>query len=437
RESSTAELAASVGMVFQDPDAQVVTGTVLDEVCFGLENLLLPAGEVLDRAAEAIAAVGLAGREDDDPDTLSGGGRQRLALACALAMRPRLLVLDEPTANLDPAGSRELYALLRTLTADRSRAVVLIEHDLDDAIDLVDRVAVLDADGALLLQGPPRTVFAEHAAELDELGVWLPTAVLAARRLAAAGAPLSPLPLTPEEFAATAAAAPNLPAPAPGEEQRTAAVPCPPAPTPGGEDHTAAGDPPPPLETAGAEKEGKPGDPNPGTAAPPAKTHLRTARPAAATVSTPAIEIRGLTVRRGDRLALDGVEMDVPEHDFLAVVGGNGAGKTTLAQAVAVVRPGPRGTVRVHGRNVARIPAGELAAQVGYVFQNPEHQFVTGSVHDELAHGPRVRRWPRERVRTEVEALLHRFGLERYRDVNPFLLSHGEKRRLSVAAALA
>src|SRR5690606_34717000 len=169
RESSTAELAASVGMVFQDPDAQVVTGTVLDEVCFGLENLLLPAGEVLDRAAEAIAAVGLAGREDDDPDTLSGGGRQRLALACALAMRPRLLVLDEPTANLDPAGSRELYALLRTLTADRSRAVVLIEHDLDDAIDLVDRVAVLDADGALLLQGPPRTVFAEHAAELDEL----------------------------------------------------------------------------------------------------------------------------------------------------------------------------------------------------------------------------------------------------------------------------
>ncbi len=125
-------LSERVAVVFQDPDAQIVTGTVLDEVCFGPENLLVPAEEVLRRAESALRRVGLWERRDENPDRLSGGGRQRLAIACALALRSPLIVLDEPTANLDPAGIEEVYAALAALVAPRAPAIVLLEPNLDE-----------------------------------------------------------------------------------------------------------------------------------------------------------------------------------------------------------------------------------------------------------------------------------------------------------------
>ncbi len=374
---SVADLSTDVGMVFQDPDAQIVTNTVWDEVCFGCENLLLAVPEVERRAAAALAAVGLTGREADDPDRLSGGGRQRLALACALAMGQRLLVLDEPTANLDPLGARDLYRTLAGLVSGGGHGVLLVEHDLDLAMPLVDRVVVLDRDGAMCLHGPPRELFGTRAAELAELGVWVPTAVLAARRLAAAGVVLPALPLTPEEAGGMLAALPTVPSPA------CVVSPSPVVPT-----------------------------------------------------GPPAVAVTGLSVVLGGHLVLRDVTLAVPAGDLLAVVGGNGAGKTTLAAAIGGVRTPPRDTVAVDGRDVAATPARELSGVVGFVFQNPEHQFVTGSVFDELAHGLRVRSRPAQEVTARVGEMLERFGLAAHAHRNPFLLSHGQKRRLSVATAL-
>jgi energy-coupling factor transport system ATP-binding protein len=147
RTTPVSTLSRHVGMVFQDPDAQLVTGTLLDEVAFGPENLRLPAAEVLARAEHALRRVGLWDRRGDNPDRLSGGGRQRLALAGALAMGSPLLVLDEPTANLDPAGIEEVYATLAEVVAAGDRAIVLIEHNLDAAVGITDRVIALDAAG--------------------------------------------------------------------------------------------------------------------------------------------------------------------------------------------------------------------------------------------------------------------------------------------------
>jgi len=141
-------------------------------------------------------------------------------------------------------------------------------------------------------------------------------------------------------------------------------------------------------------------------------------------------------VRRGRTEILHGVDLDLAPGSLTAIVGANGAGKTTLIQALAGVVPPPRGQVSLDGLDPATASPRELSAHVGFVFQNPEHQFIAATVFDELAHGLRLRRLPVAEVDERVAAMLTRFGLTHKADVHPFLLSGGEKRRLSVGTAL-
>ncbi|NQX25827.1 ABC transporter ATP-binding protein [Microbacteriaceae bacterium VKM Ac-2854] len=368
--TSVARLSEHVSMVFQDPDAQIVTATVFDEACFGPENLLVPRDEVLARAEDALRRVGLWERRGDDPDRLSGGGKQRLAIACALAMRTRLLVFDEPTANLDPAGIEEVYAALGELAASREHGIVLIEHNLDAAMPIVDRVVVLNAWGQQVMSGPARELLTTRAGELMALGVWLPSATLAGLALRRAGVDLPALPLTPNELAEMLA---GVEAPAP----------------------VAALDVP---------------------------------------VAEPAVEVNALSVvRRGTRI-LDDVSLRIEAGSFTAIVGVNGAGKTTLLQAIAGVAPAPKGRIRIAGLDPAGAAARELSRRVGFVFQNPEHQFIRATVAEELRHGLELQR--AADIDERVERMLARLGLAGLGERHPFLLSGGQKRRLSVATAL-
>lgn len=218
-QATVAEMSARVAMVFQDPDAQIVTSTVLDEVAFGPENLALPVPEVLARAEASLRRVGLWERRDKNPDRLSGGGRQRLAIGTALAMGSGLLVLDEPTANLDPQGIDDVAAALADVVAGGDRSIVLVEHNLDAMVELVTRVLVLDAHGRLVADGPTDDVLRGRAAELSGLGVWLPVSTLAALRLRAAGYALDPLPLTTTELRAALEAAPRPERPDPARHR--------------------------------------------------------------------------------------------------------------------------------------------------------------------------------------------------------------------------
>jgi energy-coupling factor transport system ATP-binding protein len=298
-ETPVSVLSTRVGMVFQDPDAQLVTGTLLDEVAFGPENLRLPVADVLERAEEALRRVGLWDRRHENPDRLSGGGRQRLAIACALAMGSPLLVLDEPTANLDPQGVEEVYATLGALVAAGDRAIVLVEHNLDAVVGIVDRVVVLDRTGRTVADGTVDEVLRARAAELHEMGVWLPVSTLAALRLRAAGWALDPLPLDPTELR-TALDAADAPAGSPAASVPSAADVAP---------------------VASAE---------------------------------PLIRVRGLRTLRGRREILHGIDLDVAAGEFVAIVGANGAGKTTLLQSIAGVVPVARGQVLLDGIDVAR-----------------------------------------------------------------------------------
>jgi energy-coupling factor transport system ATP-binding protein len=388
-DTTVGQLSAHVAMVFQDPDSQIVTGTLMDEVCFGPENLRVPVDEVLARAETALRQVGLWERRGENPDRLSGGGRQRLAIACALALGSPLIVLDEPTANLDPVGIDEVYAVLRALVTEGDHTIVLVEHNLDAAIDLVDRAVVIDRAGRLAFDGPVRSVLLDNVDALLAMGVWLPVSTLAALRLRDAGVPIAKLPLTPGELAAALDAVPSV------------------------------------VERSRDQVErGRDLD------------ELDLISTSSIAGGGAAITVRDLSVTRGTATLLRNVSLDVAAGEFTAIVGVNGAGKTTLLQAIAGVVAPPRATVSVGGLDPATADVRALAASIGFVFQNPEHQFVRTTVAEELAHGLEIARVDRAEIDARVDAMLERFGLVAERDVHPFLLSGGQKRRLSVGTAL-
>ena len=325
-----------VGIVFQDPQTQLVMARCGDDVAFGLENRGVPAARIWPRVSDALDRVGFPYPITRSTSALSGGEAQRLALAGVLALRPRLLLLDEPTANLDPAGA----ALVReSLEMSRSDAtMILVEHRVAEALPLVDRVVVLEPGGGVRADGAPEMVFAAYGDKLADSGVWVPGFTIPALKSATA-------------------ATPDL---------------------------------------------------------------VRTEHVSVAQRLTP-------------------VSLGVGEGEVLAVTGPNGAGKSTLALILGGLLAPTGG--RVHGFGDERPPhrwrAATLTGRIGSVFQNPEHQFVTSRVVDELAVGPRRLGRPSGEVERTVEDLLERLRLGKLAGANPYTLSGGEARRLSVATALA
>jgi energy-coupling factor transport system ATP-binding protein len=186
-----------VGMVFQNPDNQIVAAVVEEDVAFGPENQGVPPDEILRRVEESLAAVGMLEHRERAPHLLSGGQKQRVAIAGALALRPACLVLDEPTAMLDPSGRAEVLDVVRRLNRDLGMAVVWITHFMEEAA-IADRVVVM-AEGKVQLQGTPREVF-RQADRLRALRLDVPPAVHAAERLRADGLPIPDSILTLDEL---------------------------------------------------------------------------------------------------------------------------------------------------------------------------------------------------------------------------------------------
>ncbi|HEY9291776.1 MAG TPA: ATP-binding cassette domain-containing protein [Microlunatus sp.] len=342
------------GIVFQDPDSQLVMSRSGDEVAFGLENAGVPREQIWPRVRSALDAVGFDYDLDRSTQALSGGERQRLVLAGVLALRPRLLLLDEPTANLDPDGSAQVLSALADTTADRSATMIIIEHRIRPVLGLVDRVVVIDPTDGVIADGAPDQVLEAEHDRLAAGGVWVD----------------DQLPWQPDR------------------------------------------------------------------------------RTTPATARTPLLQVdspRRRYVERG-LLLPEPVQLTVQSGSVTAVIGANGSGKSTLAGMLSGLSAPQVGAVvptaaltegmrrRQAARPIRRWPSEQLAARIGTVFQNPEHQFLTGRVADEIALGPRH---SRTIYAQRADELLQRLGLSALADANPYTLSGGEKRRLSVATALA
>jgi len=338
------------GIVFQDPESQITMARAGDDVAFGLENQCLPSDAIWPRVEAALQAVGFPYPRDRPTDALSGGEQQRLVIAGVLALRPGLLLLDEPTANLDPDGAAQVRDVLRSVLERLGLTMILVEHRVAEAVPLVDRVVVLEAGGGIIADGSPSDVFVAHGDALAEAGVWVP-----GRRL-----------------------------PAPPDRVRA------PSDT---------------LLLAEQVSYRYPG------------------------ATTPALARTDLQVRASEAVA---------------ITGPNGSGKSTLALLLAgLLRPAHgavmAGEALAPGRGhdpIWRWSASDLARRIGTVFQDPEHQFLTGSVLDELLIGPLQAGLDRGSATSRASELLDRLHLTHLAEASPFTLSGGEKRRLSVATAL-
>ncbi|RPE79290.1 energy-coupling factor transport system ATP-binding protein [Curtobacterium sp. PhB137] len=367
-----------VGLVMQDPEAHTVMSRIGDDVAFGCENLGVPRDETWTRVGSALAVVGLDLPLDRSTAMLSGGQRQRLALAGVLAMRPGALVLDEPCANLDPAGVAQVHDAVRALLDETGATLLVVEHRIGTWLDLVDRLVLLEPGGGVVADGAPAEVLARHGAALTAAGVWVPGAE--PERGAARGRP------------AAAAAA------------RTGEM---------------------------------PGSAAEGTAA------FRPLGEGAGTGAGALLEARDLGTGRGKRQRVgSGIDLELRAGQVLAITGPNGIGKSTLGLTLAGLLPPVAGELAATTDLAAGLDAAphtwssrELAARIGTVFQDPEHQFVAGSVREEVEAGPRAIGAPDAAGRADV--LLGEFGLAHLAEANPFTLSGGEQRRLAIAAVVA
>ncbi len=365
-----AEMSRRVGLVLQDFEAQLFSTSVELEVAFGPENMRLPRDEIERRIDRYLRFVGLAEMRRREPASLSGGQKQRLAIASVLALEPPIVVMDEPTTDLDPVGREEVLSVSDLLRQER-RTLVVVDQDPDTAVD-ADQVWLM-REGEVVAQGPPRQVLTDLAL-LESCGVQPPPTVALFQALGWPGQPL-----TVEEAIALIR-----------------------------QHHLAQ---PRSLQSPTTQTNGRP--------------VILELRDVDYIYPTRAVE------------ALSGVNLQIREGEFLALVGQNGSGKTTLAKHLNGLLKPTRGEVLFRGRPLQEIRRTEMARHVGYVFQNPDHQIFSNTVREEVGFSLRMAGMDAKTIEERVAEALAVVGLSGYEDEVPFTLTKGERQRVAVASVLA
>ncbi len=391
-----------VGLVLQDPDAQAIFQRLGDNVAFGPENMNVPRNEIWDRVRKSLKEVGLDGLQlHRSTSHLSGGQMQRLALAGALAMQPSVLLLDEPTANLDPDGTHQIVGAVRAVLDSTHATMVLVEHHAEPWIDMIDRVVVLGLENdeaangkaannetvhdddiarvassrtVIVADGTPDEVFNRTDLDFEDLGIWLP-----------------------ERYKKNVKSSAN--------ESSVS------------------------NSSANAESSEK---------------YYENCDPAEG-YGEVLLSTKDLAISHNSEPIARRINLEFKAGQITALVGANGAGKSTLSLTLAGLLPAVSGEVvasdalaqGANGTDPMKWKSPDLAKRISYVFQNPEHQFACGSVLDEVMLGPLRTGVSADEARAKAQELLKRFRLARYAKANPYTLSGGEKRRLTVAASLA
>lgn len=375
------EIRRLVGMVFQNPDDQLVATSVESELAFGLENIALDPAEMRQRVEETLELFGLEALREHPPHQMSGGEKQRVAVAAAMALRPRYLILDEPTSLLDPRGRDEIQQIIANLHRDHGVATIQITQFPEEAARC-ERIITMAA-GRIQGDAAPAEAFAE-VDELRRIGLDVPFASTVAQALCGR-VPLGANARLDEDTLA---------------DQLVASLPTPPS-----------------------------------VSSQPAATRARD--PKITTRDLVYTYDRGLpTARRG----LDGVSVEIQAGSVVALVGASGSGKTTFAQHLNALLKPEDGQVFFDGKDVwGQVSQAAMRRKVGLVFQFPELQLFEETVALDVAFGPRNLGLAANEVDRRVDRALQAAGLptDRFGERSPFALSGGEKRRAAIAGVLA
>src|SRR5690625_2380160 len=336
----------SIGIVFQDPESQFCMLHVEDELAFTLENLQTPESQMPGMISDILQLVGMKQYKTSKLHELSGGEKQKIALASVLLSEPELLILDEATVNLDPASTQEFVQLIQAIQEERKIAVLIIDHQADEWLKLTDRILLLGKEGKLLEDDHPDKLFINKKALIKREGIFLPKKY---------------------------------------------------------EDS--------PL-------------------------FMRSMNPIEINETKKILTVDGIKFSRKSKTILNSVDLDIREGEFISIVGPNGSGKSTLLEIMAGILEPAGGDVLMHGKSLKKWPEDELRQHMGFVFQNPEHQFITDTVYDEIVFSMKLNDYSEKAIQKSSSFLLDQFQLTKHKFQNPFSLSGGQKRRLSVATAL-
>lgn len=392
------EIRQRVGMVFQNPDNQMVAASVEEEVAFGPENLGMESDTIVARVKQALEQVRMWKRRKTAPNHLSGGQKQRIAIAGILAMHPDYIVLDEPTAMLDPKGRKEVMEALQRLNQEQEMTVILITHDMEEA-ELASRVILL-ADGQMRFDGRPEKFFGADAL-LAEMGMEAPLSYRVRKLIDSdvfekkiGDARVEEATIDKREKVA--------------EYDKT------------GREWEAS------SELVDKKKN--------------KKAEAETDEKNQDLLSLQHVSYIYSPGTAYEKVALDDVNLSLGKGEIVGLAGHTGSGKSTMIQLLnGLLRP-TSGTVTFEGKDIhAKGYSGNyLRSKVGMVFQYPEHQMICDTVWEDVAFGPSKQGLTGEACETRVEEALRFVDLpEKYYQASPLQLSGGQKRRVAIAGVLA
>lgn len=333
-----------VGIVFQDPESQFCMVRVEDELAFVLENLSIPRSEMKRKITNVLQQIGMLEYMNTDIHHLSGGQKQKIALASVLLMEPRYIILDEPTANLDPMSRLEFIELIIAIQKETNIGILVIEHQVDDWEIYAHRLVVLSKESQIQLDEKPKTAFEVHQNVLEKHQIAIPMKYLD----------------------------------------------------------------------------------NPST----------TRKVAHKKTMDVCLEVHHLHYYQKKSAILNEISFSINQGEFIAILGENGAGKSTLLQCLIGLKKYYSGSILFQGKELQDLDRKTLSKHTGFVFQQPEHQFICDTVFDEVAFGMRLNNYSTNEINKRTIPLLRAFRLLDHQWKNPFTLSGGQKRRLSVATML-